>query len=399
MSIGSVMSKPITEAEFTALKAEIAEWVAGPGETWSEKVEADGAVPDELVAELRRAGYMSLAAPPELGGRGVPFAKFLELMEYFSRLHASIRMLVHVNNGIWRALVDYVDDEQREQILIPTVKGEKSIAFTLTEADSGTGADIRTTLRREGDTYYMNGEKHLITFGMTGDWWLLTARLEGTSGHDGTVALLVPNTGLPGVELTDDSQTMGINGTDHAIMRFHDTPVPVSARVGEEGQGLDVALGGFLLPSRISVAMSCVGLAERAQQLAVEYAEQRVTFGKPLAKRQAIQFMIARNHASILAARSLVLEAGRGYDAGRPDAGALSSAAKMKAVDMLAEVTDNALQVFGGRGYFKRETIERVYRDARAQRFEEGTNEIQSLIVSREVLNGTARYADDVPLP
>lgn len=393
------MSEPITDAEFADLKAQVAEWVAGPGEEWSEKVEAAGAVPDGLVAELRDRGYMSLAAPPELGGRGVPFAKFLELMEYFSRLHASIRMLVHVNNGIWRALVDYVDDEQREQILIPTIKGEKRIAFTLTEADSGTGADIRTTLRREGDTYYMNGEKHLITFGLTGDYWLLTARLEGTSGHDGTVALLVPNTGLPGAELTDDSQTMGISGTDHAIMHFHDTPVPVSARVGEEGQGLDVALGGFLLPSRISVAMSCVGLAERAQQLAVEYAKQRVTFGKPLAKRQAIQFMIARNHASILAARSLVLDAGRGYDAGRPDAGALSSAAKMKAVDMLAEVTDNALQVFGGRGYFKRETIERVYRDARAQRFEEGTNEIQSLIVSREVLNGTARYADDVPMP
>ncbi|WP_257477916.1 acyl-CoA dehydrogenase family protein [Acidipropionibacterium jensenii] len=388
----------ISDAQFTALKTEIAEWVAGPGEQWSQRIERRGAVPQELVDELRGHGWMSLAAPEELGGRGVGFERFLELMEYFSRLHASIRMLVHVNNGIWRALVDYVDDQQREQILIPTVKGDKRIAFTLTEADSGTGADIRTTLRREGDIYYMNGEKHLITFGMTCDYWLLTARLEGTTGHDGTVALLVPNTGLPGVELIDDSQTMGIAGTDHAIMHFHDVPVPVSARVGEEGQGLAVALGGFLLPSRISVAMSCVGLAERAQQLAVEYAKQRVTFGKPLAKRQAIQFLLARNHASILAARSLVLEAGRGYQAGRPDAGALSSAAKMTAVDMLAEVTDNALQVFGGRGYFKRETIERVYRDARAQRFEEGTNEIQSLIVARSVLDGTARYADDVPV-
>lgn len=394
----------INDTEFAALKAEIAQWVAGPGEAWSERIEADGSVPEALVAELRARGFMSLAAPPELGGRGVGFTRFLELMEYFSRLHASIRMLVHVNNGIWRALVDHVNDDQRESILIPTVKGEQRIAFTLTEADSGTGADIRTTLRRDGETYYMNGEKHLITFGLSADHWLLTARLEGTTGHDGTVALLVPNTGLhgealPGVELVDDSQTMGIAGTDHAIMRFHDTPVPVSARVGEEGQGLDVALGGFLLPSRISVAMSCVGLAERAQQLAVEYANRRVTFGKPLAKRQAIQFMLARNHAAILAARYLVLEAGRGYEAGREDAGALSSAAKMTAVDMLAEVTDNALQVFGGRGYFKRETIERVYRDARAQRFEEGTNEIQSLIVSRAVLDGTARYADDVPIP
>ncbi|MFT8636620.1 MAG: acyl-CoA dehydrogenase family protein [Pseudoclavibacter sp.] len=382
----------IDERAFAALKTEIADWVAGPGEQYSQRIEADGAVPDDLVAALRTRGYLSLAAPERLGGREIPFSRYLELIELFSRLHASIRMLVHVNNGVWRAIDGYATDRQREDILIPTVKGEKRIAFTLTEAEAGTGADIRTTVRREGDVYLLNGEKHLITFGITCDWWLLTARLEGTSGHEGTVALLVPNTGLPGAEVIDDSQTMGIAGTDHAILHFHDTPVPVDALLGEEGQGLEVALGGFLLPSRISVAMSCVGLAERAQQLAVDYAKQRVTFGKPLARRQAIQFLLARNHAAILAARSLVLDAGRGFEAGRPDAGALSSASKMVAVDMLAQVTDNALQVFGGRGYFKREPIERVYRDARAQRFEEGTNEIQSLIVARAVLDGTASY-------
>lgn len=381
------------DASFATLKNEVAAWVAGPGEEWSERIEQEGAVPEALVDELRERGYLSLAAPEELGGRGVGFPRFLQLMEHFSRLHASIRMLVHVNNGIWRAVERYATPEQLQEIVIPTIKGEKRIAFTLTEADAGTGADIRTTVRREGDTYVMNGEKHLITFGVSCDWWLLTARLEGTTGHEGTVALLVPNTDLPGAEVIDDSLTMGITGTDHAILHFHDTPVPVSALIGEEGQGLEVALGGFLLPSRISVAMSCVGLAERAQQLAVDFSKERVTFGKPLAKRQAIQFMLARNHAKILAARELVYAAARAFGEGRPDAGAMSSACKMVAVDMLAEVTDNALQVFGGRGYFKREPIERVYRDARAQRFEEGSNEIQSLIVARAVLDGTANYA------
>lgn len=380
------------DATFAQLKDDVAAWVAGRGEEWSERIEKDGAVPPELVDELRERGYLSLAAPEELGGHGVPFSRFLLLIEQFSRLHASIRMLVHVNNGIWRAIEKYATDEQREQIVIPTVQGRKRIAFTLTEANSGTGADIRTTVRREGDHYLLNGEKHLITFGVSCDYWLLTARLEGTTGHEGTVALLVPNTGLAGAEVIDDSQTMGIAGTDHAILNFHDTPVPVSALVGKEGQGLEVALGGFLLPSRISVAMSCVGLAERAQQLAVEFAKERVTFGKPLAARQAIQFMLARNHAYILAARELVLTAGRGFEEGRADAGALSSASKIVAVDMLSQVTDNALQVFGGRGYFKRETIERVYRDARAQRFEEGSNEVQSLIVARAVLDGTAHF-------
>jgi alkylation response protein AidB-like acyl-CoA dehydrogenase len=274
----------------------------------------------------------------------------------------------------------------------PSVAGDKLVAFTLTEATAGTGADIRTTVRREGDTYYLNGEKHLITFGVKCDWWLLAARLEGTSGKDGTVALMVPNTGLAGATVIDDSRTMGVTGTDHAILRFADTPVPVANRLGDEGDGLDVALGGFLLPSRISVAMSCVGLAERAQELAVEYAGRRETFGKKLAERQAIQFYLAENYADIAAARALVLEAARAYQNDAPNAAVLSSASKMIAVDMLARVTDKALQVHGGQGYWKRNAIERVYRDARAQRFEEGTNEIQKLVVGRAVATGNASY-------
>jgi alkylation response protein AidB-like acyl-CoA dehydrogenase len=203
---------------------------------------------------------------------------------------------------------------------------------------------------------------------------------------------MVPNTGLAGATVIDDSRTMGVTGTDHAILRFADTPVPVANRLGDEGDGLDVALGGFLLPSRISVAMSCVGLAERAQELAVEYAGRRETFGKKLAERQAIQFYLAENYADIAAARALVLEAARAYQNDAPNAAVLSSASKMIAVDMLARVTDKALQVHGGQGYWKRNAIERVYRDARAQRFEEGTNEIQKLVVGRAVATGNASY-------
>ena len=378
----------LVDEEFDRLKREVTEWVTGPGEDYAERIEETGDVPAELFAELRDNGFLNLAAPQRLGGRGIPFAEYLELMEIFSRSHASIRMLVHVVNGTWRAMDPFMTQEQRETFIVPSVKGEKLIAFTLTEATAGTGADIRTTVRREGDTYYLNGEKHLITFGVKCDWWLLAARLEGTTGKDGTVAIMVPNTGLPGAEVIDDSQTMGVHGTDHAILNFHDTPVPVANRVGEEGQGLDVMLGGFLLPSRVSVAMSCVGLAERAQELAVEYALRRETFGKKLAERQAIQFYLAENYADIQAARALVLEAARAYQRGDANAGVLSSASKMVAVDMLTRVTDKALQIHGGEGYWKRNAIERVYRDARAQRFEEGTNEIQKLVVGRAVVTG-----------
>jgi alkylation response protein AidB-like acyl-CoA dehydrogenase len=378
--------------EFEALKAELDAWVRGRGEDYAERIEETGQVPPELFTELRERGYLSLAAPERLGGRGVPFPQYMELMEIVSRSHASIRMLVHVINGTWRAMDPWATPEQREEFVKPSVAGDKLVAFTLTEATAGTGADIRTTVRREGDTYYLNGEKHLITFGVKCDWWLLAARLEGTSGKDGTVALMVPNTGLAGATVIDDSRTMGVTGTDHAILRFADTPVPVANRLGDEGDGLDVALGGFLLPSRISVAMSCVGLAERAQELAVEYAGRRETFGKKLAERQAIQFYLAENYADIAAARALVLEAARAYQNDAPNAAVLSSASKMIAVDMLARVTDKALQVHGGQGYWKRNAIERVYRDARAQRFEEGTNEIQKLVVGRAVATGNASY-------
>ncbi|WP_327393296.1 MULTISPECIES: acyl-CoA dehydrogenase family protein [unclassified Streptomyces] len=162
-------------------------------------------------------------------------------------------------------------------------------------------------------------------------------------------------------------------------------------RLGKEGQGLDVALGGFLMPSRISVGMSCVGLAERAQELALDYAERRVTFGKKLSERQAVQFMLAENAADIEAAKQLVLHAARAFEAGGEDASMLWSMAKMTAVSMLTRVTDKALQVHGGLGYWKTSPIERVYRDARAQRFEEGTNEIQKTVVFRELLRRTAR--------
>ena len=375
------------DIDLQALLAEVAEWVAGPGEEWAERIEHTRDVPAELFAELRDRGWLGLAAPKELGGGGLPFSQYLQVLELFSKSHASIRMIVHVNNGTWRAMQPYASQELLDEVVIPSIRGEKRVAFTLTEAEHGTGADIATTVRREGEEYVMNGEKHLITFGVKADYLLIFARLEGTSGADGVVGFTMPNN-LPGAEVINDSDTMGVAGTDHAILRFNETRFPARYRLGEEGQGLEIALGGFLMPSRVGVAMSCVGLAVRAQELAVAYANERVTFGKPLATRQAIQFMLAENYARIAAAKALVLAAARAFENDAPDAGELSSAAKMIAVDMLTAVTDSALQVHGGRGYWKRNAIERVYRDARAQRFEEGTNEIQKLVISRRVSSG-----------
>jgi alkylation response protein AidB-like acyl-CoA dehydrogenase len=369
---------PPDAAELAALTEEIREYVRGPGEAWAERIERERAVAPELWQELNDLGYLRLAAPVEYGGRGIPFTQYLPLLELFAMSHAALRMIVHVCNGVWRSM------EQRERFVRPQISGEIKIAFTLTEPTAGTGADLRCSVTREGDIYYLSGEKHMITFGTISDYLLLFARVEGTTGADGTVALMVPPHG-EGITTTVMPETMGVRGSDHGAFVFDRAPVPVANRLGEEGQGLGVALSGFLTPSRIAVAMTCVGLAKRALELAVQYANTRETFGKKIAQRQAIAFSLAEAKTEIEAARALVMQSAARWESGE-DANADSAMAKLFAVSMLGRVTDIALQAHGGIGYWSSSPIERVYRDARAQRFEEGTNEIQKTVIARALL-------------
>ncbi len=376
---------PPDERELADLTDEIARWVRTEGEAWAQRIEREDAVAPELWQELNDRGYLRLAAPVQYGGRGIPFTQYLPLLELFAMSHASVRMIVHVCNGVWRSMDSHATPEQRERFVLPMIAGELKVAFTLTEPTAGTGADLRCSVTREGDTYYLSGEKHMITFGTISDYLLLFARAQGTTGADGTVALLVPPHG-EGVSATVMPQTMGVRGTDHGAFVFDRAPVPVANRLGEEGDGLGVALSGFLTPSRIAVAMTCVGLAKRALELAVDYARQRETFGKKLAQRQAIAFSLAEMKTDIEAARALVMQSALTWEGGGP-ADAASAMSKLNAVDMLARVTDKALQIHGGIGYWASSPIERVYRDARAQRFEEGTNEIQKTVIARDLLS------------
>jgi alkylation response protein AidB-like acyl-CoA dehydrogenase len=369
---------------FLALKEEVREYVRGPGEQWAERIERERRVPAGLWEELRDRGYLRLAAPTQYGGRELSLARYLELLEIFSMSHGSLRMIVHVCNGIWRPIAAHATDEQRERFLMPLVAGEIKVAFTLTEPTAGTGADLRSSVEREGDTYYLSGEKHLITFGTIADYLLLFARVQGSEGAEGIVALMVPPRG-EGVRADVMPESMGVRGTDHAHLVFDRAPVPVANRLGAEGEGLQVALGGFLAPSRISLAMTCVGLARRALELAVQYAQRRETFGRKLAQRQAISFKLAEMATDVEAARALVMQAAQAWES-EQEATIESAMAKLFASAMLQRVTDSALDVHGGIGYFSPSPIERVYRDARAQRFEEGTAEIQKMTIARGLL-------------
>jgi alkylation response protein AidB-like acyl-CoA dehydrogenase len=373
------------DAELAALTQEIESWVRNEGEAWAERIEREHAVSPELWDELDARGYTRLAAPVDYGGRGIPFTKYLPLLELFAMSHGSVRMIVHVCNGIWRSVDSHASPEQRDRFVLPMIAGDIKVAFTLTEPTAGTGADLRCSVVREGDTYYLSGEKHLITFGTISDYLLLFARAEGTTGADGTVALLVPPHG-EGITANVMPESMGVRGTDHGAFVFDRAPVPVANRLGEEGEGLGVALSGFLTPSRIAVAMTCVGLAKRALELALDYAQKRETFGKKIAQRQAIAFSLAEMKTDIEAARALVMQSAARWESGE-EANADSAMAKLFAVSMLGRVTDAALQVHGGIGFWSSSPIERVYRDARAQRFEEGTNEIQKTVIARSLLS------------
>ncbi len=380
----ATQSSGIDEQEFAALRAEIQAYVTDAGARWAERIERERRVPPELWDDLSDRGYLRLTAPAQYGGRGIPLSRYLELLELLSMAHGSMRMIVHVCNGIWRPILAHATPEQRERFLLPLVAGDIKVAFALTEPNAGTGADLRTSVVREGDTYYVTGEKHLITFGSIADYLLLIARTEGTRGAEGTLAVMIPPRG-EGVDARVMPESMGILGTDHAHLVFDRAPVPVANRLGDEGAGLEVALGGFLAPGRISLAMTCIGLARRALELAVSYAKQRETFGRKLAERQAIAFKLAEMATDVEAARALVTKAARAWETD-PEAIAEPSMAKLFAGAMLQRVTDAALDIHGGIGYFSPTEIERVYRDARAQRFEEGTAEVQKMTIARELL-------------
>ncbi len=370
--------------ELGSLRAEIAEFVRGPWVEWGERVERDGAVPRQMWEELAERGYLSLRAPEELGGRGLSLPDYLPLLEEFSRGHGALRMIVHVLNGIWRPLTRYGTPSQVDRFVRPLVAGRSLVAFAVTEPGAGSGADVACSARRDGDHYILNGEKHLITFGCGADHCLVLCRREGVPGAEGTMTLLVPRD-TPGFVREPMAESMGLRGSDHAHLIFRDCRVPADLRIGEEGEGLAVSLEGFLYPSRISVGMSCVGLGARALELAVAHARTRVTFGRPIGDRQMVQALLAEAATDLEASRQIVLWAARQWEANPPAIGE-SAMAKLFALEALQRVTDRALQVFGGVGYFRDQEIERIYRDARAQRFEEGTAEIQKTTIARTLL-------------
>ena len=366
--------------EILKYKKEAREWVENVLDPMSKPLEEDEKLPDELVAELKKGRFFGLTIPKEYGGQGWSAVEWFPVLEELAKAYATVRLIAHTMNGLfWRPILHFGTDEQKQKYLPLLASGEIWAANSLTEPEAGTGKDINSKAQKDGDDYILNGHKWLITLfpGYTKLIYAFAATEEG-------ITSFLIDLPCKGLVLKPMEKMMGCVGPRHYNVIYKNCRVPAANILGEKGKGLEVAFGMLHL-SRVSIAFCCVGLAQRMMDLAIDYAKQRTTFGKLLAKRQAIQNNIAQMGTEIQAARLLAYEAAWKFDRCM-DIVKEAAMAKLFAEQVLTRVSEMALRIHGGIGYTRAYPIERHFRDARSYHFEEGTEEIQKLLISRYLL-------------
>jgi alkylation response protein AidB-like acyl-CoA dehydrogenase len=335
---------------------------------------------DRLFPALRQMRAFALTTPEEFGGMGLTVSQYAPILAEFAKVQGGIRALVHVHNSFAHAIADLASDAQKAELLPGCAEGTKSVAFALTEPDHGTGSDVGTSARIDGDEYVINGRKWLITNSDFASHFLVICKVEGRPS-----AILVEHD-REGFGREPLPELMGCKGGAHELLTFEDVRVPRANLLGEEGAGL-ATMEETLEISRVLVAAASLGTAERALELSTEFAAQRVTFGKPISERQAVQRYLAEMAVDVHALRLLLDDATAKWDAGQRIP-AEASICKLFGLEAVGRVTDRALLVHGGIGYTRRHRIERLYRDARLNWLEEGTPTIQQLVIARQVVTG-----------
>ncbi len=359
-------------------------------------------------AEIRRLGELGccgMLIPEEWGGAGLDTISYVLMLEEVARVDASMAVALSVTNSVvawplWR----HGNDEQRRKYLPRLGRGEILGAFCLTEPQAGSdAAAIETRAVRRGKAYHLNGTKSWVTNGGESGVYLVFAKTEPAAGAPGvaknpgvakkmmTAFLVEP--GFSGFRVSRYEDKMGLRSSRSAEIVFADCQVPEENRLGQEGQGLKIALEA-LEGGRVGIAAQAVGLAQGALEAAARYAKERRAFGKTIGEFQAIQFMLADMQTEIEAARFLVWQAAHmrdkardtTRDAGSSRLGAFASRAKLFAAEMANRVAYKAVQIHGSMGYSRESDVERMYRDARVLSIYEGTSEIQRMIIARDLL-------------
>ncbi len=349
------------------------------------QVEADDAIPGDVVREMREMGLYGLSIDEEYGGLGLTMSEECRVAIELGRTTPAFRSTFGTNVGIGsQGLVIAGTPEQKARWLPRIASGEIVTSFALTEPDVGSDSgSVKTRAVKDGNVYRLSGTKRYITNADKADLFTVMARTGEEAGGRGVSAFLVPRD-LPGLSIGEPEKKMGQKGAKVADVIFDDVAVPAENRLGAEGEGFKIAMR-VLDRGRLHISAVCIGVAERLIADCVAYACERKQFGKPIAEHQLIQAMIADSKTEALAARALVLETAAAKDAGK-DVVMESAASKYYASEMVGRVADRAVQIFGGAGYIADYGIERLYRDVRLFRIYEGTSQIQQLIIARETI-------------
>jgi hypothetical protein len=370
--------RAVQEAVRQYVQAEIAPHAAAWDKT--------GQFPAAQLRGLAALGCYGVAVPTELDGAGLDYLALALILEEIAAGDGATSTIVSVTNcPVNSILMAFGNADQKERFLKPLARGDMLGAFCLTEPHVGSEAGgLKTTAVREpsaaGDHYVLNGVKQFVTSGKNGDVAIVMAVTDKAAGKRGISAFLVP-TSTPGYTVARIEDKMGQHASDTAQILFENCRIPAANRLGQEGQGLKIALSG-LEGGRIGIASQALGMARAAFECALAYSKERKAFGVAIFEHQAVQFKLADMATQIEAARQLIWHAATLKDAGLP---CLKEAAmaKLMASEMAEKVCSGAIQVLGGYGYVSDFPVERIYRDVRVCQIYEGTSEVQKILIGR----------------
>jgi acyl-CoA dehydrogenase len=344
-------------------------------------------VPPAIVAEMRRLGLFGMTIPEAHGGLGLSMSDEAQVLFELCQTSPAFRSVHGTNNGIGsQGIVIDGSDEQKRKYLPRLASGEIIASFALTEPDAGSdAASLKTTARRAGNGWVLNGTKRFITNAPEASLFTVMARTDPDNKGAGGISALLVEAPNPGLKLGKPDRKMGQRGAHTSDVIFEDCRVPADALLGgREGQGFKTAMK-VLDRGRIHIAAVCVGVAERLIRDMTRYAKERVQFGQPIGEFQLVQAMLADSRTEAYAARAMVLDAARRKDAGET-VSTEASCCKYFASEMVGRVADRAVQIHGGSGYIADFGVERFYRDVRLFRLYEGTSQIQQLVIARNML-------------
>jgi acyl-CoA dehydrogenase len=342
-----------------------------------------------LFTRMGALGLTAIPYPETYGGAGLSSFAWVLACEEIAAVDMGMAVSLSVHVLAQLCILSAGSDEQKDRLLPPMAAGSHLGAFALTEPQSGSdAAALALRADRTDDGYELTGTKVWITNGGDADTYVVFATVDRSKGREGITAFAVGRD-TPGFRIGSHERKMGIRDSSSAELVFEAARVPLDARLGEEGQGLKVALGS-LGAGRISIASACTGLARAALEHAARYATQRVQFGRPIADQEMIQSMLADAAVAVEAARLLTWRAARLRDAGKP-INAAGSMAKLFASDTAMRVATDAVQIYGGAGYSRDNPVERFMRDAKGAQIYEGSNQIQRLIIAQQLIEDLRR--------